>query len=436
MYITHKTIKAIGRFKIFKYTLMAKGAAVGAITGMVIVLFRLGVDKLWGISQQIMQYAHHSAFFIVVWLFILFFISLFISFLLKAEPMISGSGIPQVKAELGGDLSLKWWKVLLCKFMGCLLALGSGLSLGREGPSVLLGSMVGKGFCRITKRIKAEERFLMTCGAGAGLTAAFNAPIAGAIFCLEEMNRSFSEKTLITAMASTITADFVASYVFGLKPIFILKVGQTVPLRYYWLFLLLGVLLGVFGALFNKCLDMFQNLYKKSFRTSLKMVLPFAFVFILGLFYPEAIGSGSHLAEIASTGRLLIGSMCVLFIIRFLFFMICFGSGAPGGIFMPLLVFGAILGSIFGQLAGTSLGFGSTYLETFVIVGMAGAFAAIVRAPITGIILISEMTGTLSHLLALSLVSLAAYTVADILKAKPVYEQLLDRILREISSQT
>lgn len=435
MYFTHKTIKAIGQFKVFKYNLMLKGAVVGALTGILIVLFRLGVQKMWGVTQQISNYAHNRVLFAVVFASILFFIALAINFLVKIDPMISGSGIPQAKADAAGDLSMTWWKSILCKFAGCMLALGGGLSLGREGPCVQLGSMVGKGFSRITKRIRAEERFLMTCGAGAGLTAAFNAPVAGAIFCLEEMNRTFSEKTLLTAMASTITADFIASYVFGMKPIFTLKVGQTMPLRYYWTIIVLGLILGLFGAFFNKCLNMFQNLYEKPFIKPFKMGIPFVMVFILAFAYPNAIGAGSHLVEIASTGKFLVGSMCVLFILRFLFFMFCFGSGAPGGIFMPLLVFGAILGNIFGQVFGEMLGFDNIYLETFVIVGMAGYFAAIVRAPVTGIILISEMTGTLSNLLALALVSLVAYFIADILKARPVYDQLLDRILRDIKRQ-
>ena len=436
MYFTHRTIKSIGQFKTFKYTLMLKGALVGGLTGVVIVLFRLGVQQIGDISQQILDYAHKNLFFALVWGFILFFMALTVTFLVKLEPMISGSGIPQAKADINGDLSLCWWRVILCKFAGCLLALGGGLSLGREGPSVQLGSMIGKGFGRTTKRIKAEERFLMTCGAGAGLTAAFNAPIAGAIFCLEEMNRSFSEKTLLTAMASTITADFIASYVFGLKPIFTLKVGQTMPLKYYWLIMILGVVLGLFGVLFNKGLELFQNLYKKPALKPFKIYIPFAMTFALGFLYPKAIGGGSQLVEIASTGKILIGAMCILFVVKFIFFMLCFGSGAPGGIFMPLLVFGAVLGSILGQTFGITLGFGNVYLETFVIVGMAGYFAAIVRAPVTGIILISEMTGSLSHLLALSLVSLVAYFTADILKAKPVYDQLLDRILEEVKHQS
>lgn len=431
MYITHKTIKLIGKFRAFKYSLMLEGAVVGGITGILVVMFRLGVQKMEAITGQLMEYAQKNILFMVLWALVLFFIAICVAFLVKKEPMISGSGIPQIKADISGDLSLNWHRVIFCKITGCILSLGAGLSLGREGPSIQLGAMAGKGFSRVTKRIKAEERFLMVCGAGAGLTAAFNAPIAGAVFCIEEMNRSFSEKTLLTAMAATITADFIASYVFGLKPIFSLNVAQTMPLKYYGLIALMGIALGVLGVLFNKSLALFQGLYNKKALKTFKIFIPFAMVFVLCFTYPMALGGGSDLVVLAGSGELLMGALCVLLVVKFIFFMFCFGSGAPGGIFMPMLVFGALIGCIAGQMFGAWLGFGNIYLETFVIAGMAGYFSAIVRAPMTGIILISEMTGSLSHLLALSLVSLTAYFVADIMKAKPVYEQLLEKILKE-----
>ncbi len=431
MYITERTIKSVGRFKAFKYRMVMEGVAIGIFTGLLIVAFRLSVSHIEESISILRNLAVQKPLFAPVLACLLFFLATAITFLVKTEPMISGSGIPQVKAELQGYLNLNWWRVLLCKFAGCVLALGGGMSLGREGPSVQLGGMVGKGFSRITKRNKAEERFLITCGAGAGLTAAFNAPIAGAVFCLEEMHHSFSEKTLLTAMASTISADFTASYVFGLKPIFSLKVDNIMPLKYYWTILILGLVLGVCGAAFNKILGFFQDLYKKPAVNRFKIFLPFAVIFLLEFVYPDAVGGGTHLVESASSGDMTATALCVLFIVKFTLFMLCFGSGAPGGIFMPMLVFGAILGSIWGQGAGISPDFGNMYAETFVIAGMAGFFTAVVRAPVTGIILISEMTGSLSHLLALSLVSLAAYFASDLMKARPVYDQLLRRLLKQ-----
>ena len=138
--------------------------------------------------------------------------------------------------------------------------------------------------------------------------------------------------------------------------------------------------------------------------------------------------------EELSTGEMALGALCLLLAVKFAFSMISFGSGAPGGIFLPLLVMGAIIGSIYynaALLVSPSL---SGLVGNFIILGMAGYFSAIVRAPITGIILISEMTGSFSHLLTLSMVSLAAYLVPDMVHCAPVYDQLLHRLLAKQSS--
>ena len=141
------------------------------------------------------------------------------------------------------------------------------------------------------------------------------------------------------------------------------------------------------------------------------------------------LGGAHSLVEELTAGQLMLGGLFLLFALKFAFSMISFGSGAPGGIFLPLLVLGAIIGSIYYNLASAVSPDISGLLSNFIILGMAGYFSAIVRAPITGIILISEMTGSFSHLLTLSMVSLAAYIVPDILHCAPVYDQLLHRLL-------
>lgn len=113
---------------------------------------------------------------------------------IKREPMAGGSGIPQVEGELKGKINANWIQVIIAKFAGSLLSIGSGLSLGSEGPSVQLGAMAGKGFSRINNRLRTEERLLLTCGAGAGLATAFGAPLAGVVFTLEEMHKNFPRK--------------------------------------------------------------------------------------------------------------------------------------------------------------------------------------------------------------------------------------------------
>lgn len=132
-----------------------------------------------------------------------------------------------------GKINANWLQVLIAKFLGAVCAIGGGLSLGREGPSIQLGAMVGKGFSRVNNRFRTEEKLLMTCGAGAGLAAAFSAPLAGVVFSLEELHKSFSTEVLLSTMASAITADWIASYIFGLRPVFELTVTNGLPLSHF-----------------------------------------------------------------------------------------------------------------------------------------------------------------------------------------------------------
>lgn len=174
--------KIIKRFSEFRYKVVLEGICIGGLAGLVVVLFRMALEKAEHFIPNIIMQLN-----IGWWLFPVFFLILMAgagitTLLLKWEPMISGSGIPQVEGEMLGYFQEKWWRVLIAKFLGGIITIGSGLSLGREGPSIQLGAMVGKGFSKVTKRMKTEERLLITCGASAGLAAAFNAPLAGTLF--------------------------------------------------------------------------------------------------------------------------------------------------------------------------------------------------------------------------------------------------------------
>lgn len=421
------------RFRSFRYALILEGVAVGAISGVVVVAFRYLLGYAEILLHTILNYGKTHTWFVPVWFLILAAAAVVVSLLLKWESFISGSGIPQVEGEMVGEVDENWWKVLIAKLAGGLIGLGCGLSLGREGPSIQLGAMAAKGFSRLTKRMKTEEKLLMTCGASAGLSAAFNAPIAGVLFSLEEVHKHFSPEILLSSMASSITADFVSRNVFGLKPVFSFNITGMMPLHTYGHVLLLGVLIGFMGVVYNTSLSKSQDLYQKIPSQTARLLIPFMLAGIFGFLYPSVLGGGHNLVEVLSSGELVIGALCVLFVVKFLFSMASFGSGAPGGIFLPLLVLGAVIGTIYYSGVGMVTNSLDGLLGNFIILGMAGYFSAIVRAPITGIILISEMTGTFSHLLTLSMVSLAAYLVPDIMRCAPVYDQLLHRLLSKLN---
>ncbi len=421
--------RTLERVKNFHYILILEGIAVGAFSGIVIVLFRLAISKAEEYMAILREFASHRAFMTAALFFMIFALAMLCAFLVKKESLISGSGIPQVKGELTDHIETKWYRVLAFKFIGAAAAIGAGLSLGREGPSVQLGAMVGKGFSRITKKLHTEEKLLMTCGAGAGLAAAFNAPLAGVVFSLEELHKNFSEEVLLSTMAAAITSDFVSRYVFGLAPVFAIETPEMLPLKYYWIVILLGILLGVLGVFYNASVKKTQNMYGHIKDTFLRIIIPFIFAAVFSMVYPSVLGGGSNLVEGIAGGEFMLKGLLILLVVKYMYSMLSFASGAPGGIFLPLLVLGSVIGASFFDISAPLLGIDDIYLANFVIFGMAGYFAAIVRAPITGVILISEMTGSLSHLLTLSIVSLAAYVTADILGGKPIYNQLLERIL-------
>lgn len=423
---TKETIK---RKQGFKYQLILEGVGVGFLTGLIVSLFRFALIKAEEIRDLYLAASSQKVLVALLGVGIVIFMLFIAALIVRREPLGGGSGIPQVEGELKGKINANWVQIIIAKFFGSICAIASGLSLGSEGPSVQLGAMVGKGFSRINNRLRTEERLLLTCGAGAGLSAAFGAPLAGVVFTLEELHKNFSQEVLLSTMASAITADCVGSYIFGLKPIFDFAVSNGLPLNRIWMVLLLGVILGVFGVFYNKTTFFTQDVFAKINPIVSRFIIPFLMIMILAFAMPEALGSGSSLIEPAGSGSMGAKALLLLLVVKYITSAISFGTGLPGGTFLPLLVLGAITGGLFTEVLSPLAGHSDSYIQYFVILGMAGYFSAIVRAPITGIILISEMTGTFSNLLSLSMVSLAAYMVADILKGGPLYEQLTERLI-------
>ena len=210
-----------------KYRLIVEGIGVGLLAGILVSAFRLSLTKVDEIRNVLLEGAQTKISLVVWCVLMLFFFTVCVSFIVTREPLCTGSGIPQVKGELEGKIKANWLGVIIAKFFGGIMAVGGGLSLGREGPSIQLGAMVGKGFSRLSGRLRKEERLLITCGAGAGLAAAFSAPLAGVVFTLEELHKTFTAEVLLSTMASAITADWVASYIFGLRPVFSLTISNA-----------------------------------------------------------------------------------------------------------------------------------------------------------------------------------------------------------------
>lgn len=428
------------RVRQFKYAMVLESICVGILTGVIVGCFRWLLSKGELVKGVLLKLTDAGLTGGLILAAVLVLVALIVTALIVIEPEIAGSGIPQVEGELKGHLDMNWWRVLTAKFAGCALTIGSGMALGREGPSIQLGAMIGKGFARKNKRVPLEERLLLTCGAGAGISAAFGAPLAGAIFALEELHQTFSALVLITTLVATAVSDFVAIQIVGFDPVFTLSRYHAFPADHYWILIILGLVLGLFGFIYNNTIEFMQNLFDRigsvasgSGRkaiTAVKMLAAFATVFVMYYMYPIALGSGSNLVGEIGSGSFGLKALLVLLVLKLIYSTGCFGSGAPGGIFLPLLVLGAISGGLCSRVMTSVFGIDEKYIGFLVVISMAGIFASIVRAPATGIILITEMTGEFSSFLSLVIVSLIAYTTADLLGGEPIYEQLWDRRMR------
>ncbi|MCE5285590.1 MAG: H(+)/Cl(-) exchange transporter ClcA [Pelosinus sp.] len=417
----------------FRLKVFWEGILIGLLAGAVVVLFRYLLEQAEIYRTLLYQFFQEDHFFFGgAWFLVLLAIAYILGWLVKREPMASGSGIPQVKGILLGLMKMQWLSVLIHKLVGGVLAIGSGLSLGREGPSIQLGAAVGQGISRMLGRTKMEQHYLMTSGASAGLAAAFNAPLAGVMFSFEELHKNFSSAVLMTVVAAAVTADVVTQHFFGFSPVFTFAGLPVFPTAFYGWIVLLGILMGLFSILFNYCLIKSLDLYERTgLSIKKKAAIPLLIAGILGFFLPQVLGGGNQLVNALSMGRMGVNMLFILLAVKFLFTMISYGSGVPGGIFLPMLVLGALAGDLYGQVL-SSLGlFQIGYNGNFIVLAMAAYFSAIVKAPITGSVLIMEMTGSFEHMLSLIVVSMAAYVVADICKGKPVYEALLNRSLRK-----
>ena len=414
----------------FRAHIVFQGIVVGLSAGVASICYRLLLEYAEEFSFRALRggYSLPLPVLLLLWTAV----ALFIGKLMEKEPMARGSGIPQVEGELMGCVSMNWLRVLWAKFLGGGLAIALGLSLGREGPSVQIGAAVGKGLSRLQKKTKMEEKLLLSSGASAGLAAAFNAPLSGVVFALEEVHKSFSPLILLSAMMASLGADFLSKTFFGLGPVFSFGVPAPLPLGFYGHFLVLGVLCGVGGALFCRAILELQTLYAKlPIPASFRVVIPALVAVVAGSFLPEILGGGHALVEYLGHGSHPASFILLLFAGKLLFTALCFGSGAAGGIFLPMLAVGASLGAFYGTVAVQVYGLDQALVLNFLIVGMAGFFSAVVRAPITGIVLITEMTGSFTHLLSVSAVAVTAYVVADLLRARPIYDSLLLRMLRK-----
>lgn len=403
----------------------------GAISGFVGAIFRVCLAQADHFRGVLIAWAHGwgAVGFVLVLPTCAAATALAAFLVRRYSPHASGSGIPHVEAVVRGELPQAPYRLIPVKFFGGLLAIGSGLALGREGPSVQMGASLAHLVGTVFRRSWPDCRVLVAAGAGAGLGTAFNAPIAGAVFVLEELVQRFEHRIAVAALAASASALEVARLLLGDTPDFHVNMLDYADAGTKPLYFVFGAFAGILAVAYNRALlaTLASARRLTAVPVELRAGLVGAAVGILGWFAPDMIGGGDAITQSVLAGSVSLVAIPAMFLIRFALGTVSYAAGTPGGLFAPMLVLGAQLGFLSGGACRMLLPYMDVQAEGFAIVGMAAFFAGVVRAPVTGIVLATEMTGNVSMLLPMLCACAVAMLVPMLLKEPPIYESLREQ---------
>lgn len=409
---------------------------VGLLTGLFGAIFQIWIDKLAFLIKQclyVLQQYHiplpfSSAIFTMIMV-------LFAWLLVKTiAPEAAGSGVQEIEGALLHERPIHWVRLLPVKFFGGILTIAAKMVMGREGPTIQMGGNFGEMAGRLCHVSREKCDTLVAAGAAAGLATAFNAPLAGVLFVIEEMRNEFNYSFLNFKMVliACVVATMVLHAIIGPQPVLPMNVFSMPNMKSLWLFFFFGILVGLVGLLFN---EMLMHLLYLSDRFSswFMFLLVLAVSLVVGLLAvlePQTVGGGYEIIEQALTFYPEASVLFLLFVARFATTMICYMTGVPGGIFAPMLALGTILGLMVSHFTSWILPDTTIHPGMFAVAGMGGLFAAAVRAPITGIVLVVEMTSNYQLILPLMITCLTSTTIVQLADNLPIYTQLLERTLK------
>lgn len=424
---------AEARFKNIKLVFYAM--VVGLLAGLVGSLFRLSLEQLDVFRMHLLSGVVKSD--VRSWIFPVLFsvggVTVGLYMVRWFAPEASGSGVQEIEGALDEVRPLRWKRVIPVKFIASLFSLGSGMLLGREGPTIQIGANIGKMVKDVFKLTEDHSNPLISSGAAAGLACAFNAPFSGILFVMEEMHGhfKFSFYSVAAIMVASATADVVVRFLTGVDPVIRMMVFGHQALNTLWLFILLGLVFSLMGYVFNRflvvVLDWFAMAAKKS-RLLIGISMG-VLIAVIGIYFPEMTGGGYLTIGEALESSFTLKLLLFVLVARFFLTIFSYGTGVPGGIFAPMLALGVLLGMAYGSIMQHFLPELVTNPAVFAVAGMAGIFASTVRAPLTGIALAIEMTSNYELILPLLITTLVASVITAQLGNEPIYTTLLKRTL-------
>lgn len=423
----------ITKLKLIDARLYFVSIFVGLLTGLIAVPYHYLIQFLFNLRHGFFD--SHPKWYWYLPLFLLMWgVLVFVSWLVKKMPLITGGGIPQTRGVINGRISYKHPFVeLIAKFIGGILALSTGLSLGREGPSVQIGSYVGCLVSKWGRVLTGERKQLLAAGAGAGLAAAFAAPLASSLLVIESIERFDAPKTAITTLLAGVVAGGVASWIFPMNPYF--RIDAIVPEMTFWtqvkFFLLLAAVISISGKLFSLTTLRFKRIYPAiKHPVYVKMLYLLLIAFLISMAEVNLTGGGEQflLSQAMQPDTQILWIVCMM-LLHFVFSIFSFSSGLPGGSFIPTLVTGGLIGQIIALILVRQGLIEYENISYIMLICMSAFLVAVIRTPLTAIVLITEITGHLEVFYPSIVVGGLTYYFTEMLQMKPFNVTLYDEMI-------
>lgn len=414
-----------------------KCTAVGLLTGFIVIFYRFTLGKI-NIFRKAFFENLKTNLTITDVLIILLFVglsSLFIAYIIKKYPMVRGGGVAFVKGDVESNVDFSSSnkiivRDILYKLTGAILALSSGLSFGIEGPSIELGGEVGQGIGNFSKSAQEEKKYLITAGAAAGLAAAFNAPLTGIFFAFEQIIKTISPKYVMGVLISCPIVGWLTNKAFGVEPFFKFTVFSSIERRDYYLIIIFSLFVALIGKAFflvSAELKKINGLIKCP--DFVKLLIPFSIGIFVSTFFFDFTGEGWLITNKILSNNYSIFTLVLLLVFKSLYFLYSTSTDIPGGSFVPLISIGAIIGKLYGHVIIEYFFFPKEYMLFFIILGMSLLLTSIIRAPITGIILIIEITGISAFFYQLVLGTVCVSFFSRLFGMQPIYDSALKQYL-------
>ncbi len=432
-YITSLKNWRIWKLKLIDARLYFVSIFVGLLTGIVAVPYHFLLQFFFDTRKAFFDshplWYWHIPLFLFLW-----GVLLFVAWLVQKMPLITGGGIPQTRGVINGRIVYKHPFIeLMAKFVGGVLSLSAGLSLGREGPSVQIGSYVGCLVSKWTHILSGERKQLLAAGAGAGLSAAFAAPLASSLLVIESIERFDAPKTAITTLLAGVVAGGVASMVFPNNPYHLIDaiVPSLSVVSQIKLYLLFAAVVSLFGKFYSSVTLYFQRKIPRIRRPLYqKMLYLLVVAYAISLTEVNLTGGGEQfLLSQAMSGSRDVIWLSAMMGIHFVFTILSFSSGLPGGSFIPTLVTGGLFGQVFALILVQQGVIGYENVSYIMLIGMAAFLVAVVRTPLTAIVLITEITGHFEVFYPSVVVGGLTYYFTELLQIKPFNVVLYDEMI-------